>query len=151
MSRLEENKALIAAFFKTAYEDRDYDRCGEFFAEDGVYEDAPLPPGTEGRGPKQVAERIRRGVGDLPALIDEVHRVVAEGDTVITEHTETWCFETGERVPLPVVSIHVIENGKIKLHRDFWDGPTLFSNMPAQWLEKLGQGGGAAGAGKDAT
>ena len=141
MSRIEENKALVAEFFRTAYEDRDYDRCGEFFAEDGVYEDAPLPPGTEGRGPREIAERIRRGVGDLPALIDEVHRVVAEGDTVVTEHTETWCFETGERVPLPVVSIHVIEDGRIKLHRDYWDAPSLFSKMPAEWLAKLGQAG----------
>lgn len=138
MDQTERNKELVAAFFKTAYEARDYDRAGAFFAEDGVYEDAPLPPGTEGVGPKAVAERIRAGVGDLPALTDEVHRVVAEGDTVITEHTETWCFETGERVPLPVVSIHVIEDGKIKLHRDFWDGPTLFANMPAAWRAKLG-------------
>ena len=63
--------------------------------------------------------------------------MVADGSTVVTEHTEDWHFHTGEVVSLPFVSIHVIEAGKIKLWRDYWDLNTLMSGAPQWWIEHL--------------
>ena len=63
--------------------------------------------------------------------------MVAEGDTVITEHTEEWHFGTGEVVALPFVSVHVVEEGKIKLWRDYWDMATLMNGAPSWWVERV--------------
>ena len=35
------------------------------------------------------------------------------------------------------MSIHVIEDGKIKLWRDYWDFNTLMSGAPSWWIERL--------------
>ena len=66
-----------------------------------------------------------------------LHRMVAEGDTVVTEHTEDWHFHTGEVVSLPFVSIHVVKDGQIVLWRDYWDLNTLMSGAPKWWIERL--------------
>ena len=64
---------------------------------------------------------------------------MAEGSTVITEHTETWNFHTGEVVPLPFVSVMEIEDGKIKLWRDYSDHNMLISRVPQWWLDHIAQ------------
>jgi hypothetical protein len=46
-------------------------------------------------------------------------------------------WKTGEVVSLPFVSIHFIEDGKIKLWRDYWDFQRLMSGAPAWWIEHL--------------
>lgn len=40
-------------------------------------------------------------------------------------------------LPLPFVSIHVIEDGKIKLWRDYSDHNMLISKVPQWWLEQV--------------
>jgi hypothetical protein len=66
--------------------------------------------------------------------------VVADGDVVITEHTETWLWRTGETVTLPFVSVHVIEAGKIVRWTDYWDLQTLLGSAPAWWIEEIAAG-----------
>jgi len=39
--------------------------------------------------------------------------MVAEGDTVVTEHAETWHWHTGEQVTLPFVSVQELRDGSI--------------------------------------
>ena len=41
------------------------------------------------------------------------HRMVAEGDSVIFEHTEIWHFHTGEVMRNPFVTVHEVRGGKI--------------------------------------
>ncbi len=136
MSEREKNLALVESLWKTLYEERDYDAVGAFFAEDGLYQDVPTPdPGAT--GPANVAARLRIGLESIPEHEQVVHRMVVDGDTVVTEHTETWHFHTGEKVVLPFVSIHVIRDGKFTLWRDYWDLGTLMSGAPAWWIERL--------------
>ena len=67
------------------------------------------------------------------------HRLVAEGDTVVFEHTEVWHFATGESMRNPFVTIHEVAGGKIRLWRDYWDLNTLMAQAPKWWIEKLAQ------------
>jgi limonene-1,2-epoxide hydrolase len=67
----------------------------------------------------------------------EVHRMAADGNVVITEHTETWNWPTGERVSLPFCSVHEIRDGRIVVWNDYWDLATLMNAAPQWWLEHI--------------
>jgi limonene-1,2-epoxide hydrolase len=88
-------------------------------------------------GPKAVAARLRIGLEPVESYVHHQHRMLSEGDTVVTEHTEDWHFHTGEVVSLPFVSIHVVKDGRIVLWRDYWDLNTLMSGAPKWWIERL--------------
>ncbi len=135
MSTPDENRKLIEDLWQTLYR-HDFDGVGAFFAEDGLYEDVPTPD-AGAVGPANVAKRLRIGLEPIEKSVHHIHRMVAEGDTVVTEHTEDWHFGTGEVVSLPFVTIHVVEDGKVKLWRDYWDLGTLMNGAPAWWIEHL--------------
>lgn len=135
----EANKQLVRAFWRDLYA-RDWDRIAGYFDEDGHYEDVPTPD-AGATGPANVVRRLRIGLEPIERFVHREGRVVAEGDTVVTEHTEEWHFHTGEVVALPFVSIHVIRGGRIALWRDYWDLQTLLSGAPAWWIERLAQHG----------
>ena len=133
----ESNKRLIEGFWQDHYE-RQFEKVGAYFKEDGLYQDVPAPD-AGAIGPSAVAKRLRIGLEPIEKYVHEPHRMVADGDTVMTEHTEHWHFHTGEVVSLPFVSVHVIEDGKIKLWRDYWDLSTLMNGAPAWWIERISQ------------
>ena len=135
MSHADANKTLVQEFWKTLYE-RDFDALASFIAPDGHYEDVPAPDGGA-VGPENVVKRLKIGLEPIDRQEHHLHRMVAEGDTVITEHTEDWYWHTGEKVSLPFVSVHVIEDGKIKVWRDYWDLGTLMGGAPQWWIERL--------------
>ncbi len=135
MAKSDENRRLIERFWSDLYE-RDYDKVGSYFAEDGLYEDVPAPD-RGAVGPKAVAARLRIGLEPVERYVHHQHRMVAEGDAVVTEHTEDWHFHSGEVVSLPFVSIHVVKDGRIVLWRDYWDMNTLMSGAPKWWIERL--------------
>jgi len=136
MSQQAANKDLVSRFWNEVYVGRDYDAVGRYFAAGGVYVDVPVPD-SAATGPQAVAKRLRIGHEPVERFTHEVHRMVAEGDTVITEHTETWHFHTGEVVALPFVSVMEISGGMIRLWKDYSDLNTLLSKAPAWWLEHI--------------
>lgn len=130
-----DNKALVESFWRALYE-RDWERIAAFFAPEGHYEDVPAPdPGAT--GPENVVKRLKIGLEPIERYEHELVRMIAEGDTVMTEHAETWHWHSGESVRLPFVSVHVLADGKITLWRDYWDLQTLLGAAPAWWLERL--------------
>ena len=98
----DDNKRRVAAFWDTLYA-RDWDAIGAFFAEDSEYTDVPSPDDDVARGPAQIVARLRLGLERISGYEHELRLVVAEGDTVVTEHAETWHWHTGEVVTLPFV------------------------------------------------
>ena len=96
----------------------------------------PIPDGT-GIGPDGITYKLRLGHEPVEAFDHEIHRIVAEGDTVMTEHTETWKFHTGEIIPLPFVSIHVVRDTRFILWRDYSNMATVLENAPQWWLEHI--------------
>lgn len=139
MNNPAKNKELISNFWDDLYVHRDYDKCGEYFAEDGLYRDVPAPD-HGAVGPKQISGRLKMGLAVIDKQVHHMHRMVAEGDTVITEHTEDWHFKTGEVVCLPFVSVQVINaDGKIQSWSDYFDLNTLLGSAPKWWLDHIAQ------------
>jgi len=137
MNNTEENKETVRQFWSDLYEKRNYDKVGEYFSKDGLYRD--IAASDQGaRGPKAIAKRLKIGLEVIEQHVHHLHHMVAEGNIVITVHTEDWHFHTGEVVPLPFVSVQVFdENGKIKEWSDYWDMNTLLGNAPQWWLEHI--------------
>jgi limonene-1,2-epoxide hydrolase len=131
----ERNKEIVASMWECLYR-KDFDGVARHIAEDGVYEDVPAPD-SGARGPANVVKRLRLGLDPVVRFEHEIHRVVAEGENVVIEHTETWHFETGEKLTNDFVTIHVVKNDKIQLWRDYWDLNTLMSQAPPWWIERL--------------
>ena len=132
---LEENKRLVKSLWETLYT-KDWEALGAILHDEVFYEDVPAPdPGARGRA--NVIRRLRIGLDPIERFEHHFHRIVAEGQTVVLEHTEVWHFHTGEVVRNPFVTIHELADGRIKLWRDYWDLNTLMSGVPKWWLEHL--------------
>jgi limonene-1,2-epoxide hydrolase len=97
----------------------------------------PVGPAAAGRGPDSIEARLRLGLEGLSAYEHRPGVMVAEGDTVMTEHTEVWHWASGETVALPFVSVQRISDGKILRWRDYWDQQTLMAAAPQSWHDRL--------------
>jgi limonene-1,2-epoxide hydrolase len=129
-------RQVTAAFWDALYA-RDWPAIRGFFDEDSIYYDVPVGPGAAGRGPDSIEARLRLGLEGLASYTHQPGVVVAEGDVVVTEHAETWHWDSGESVTLPFVSVQRVRRDKIVLWKDYWDQQTLMAAAPASWHERL--------------
>lgn len=136
MSTAAPPKEVVAAFWAALY-DRDWARIASFFGDDSVYWDVPAGPGGAAKGADGIEKRLRLGLEGLAGYEHDHLRTVAEGDTVVTEHTETWTWPSGETVTLPFVSVQVVRGGAIVLWKDYWDYQTLMAAAPQSWHDRL--------------
>jgi len=136
MASRDELVALVETFWNTLYVERDLDAIGAMFTDDGFYTDVPIDDGGA-TGPRQIAARLRIGFGPVQSFDHVIHRIVVDGDTVVTEHAETWHFDDEVSVTLPFVSVQEIRNGKFTLWRDYSNMNTLLDNAPAWWIEHI--------------
>ena len=136
MSTRDEHVALVEKFWTTLYIDRDLDAVGAMFADDGFYEDVPVDDGGA-TGPAQIAARLRIGFAPVKSFDHVIQRIVVDGDTVITEHAETWNFDDEVSVTLPFVSVQEIRDGQLVLWRDYSNINTLLDSAPAWWIEHI--------------
>lgn len=133
----DERRALVERFWHTLYVERDLDAVGSMFALDGFYTDVPIDDGGA-LGPAQVAARLRIGFDPVASFDHHVERIVVEGDTVITEHAETWHFDDEHQVTLPFVSVQVVgDDGLLRLWRDYSNMDTLLSGAPTWWIDHV--------------
>ena len=133
------NKERVRQFWAALYT-RDWEAIASFFAPDSEYTDVPSPPDDVAVGPDQVVARLRLGLGEISGYEHDLRLMVAEGDTVVTEHAETWHWHTGEVVTLPFVSVQQLRGGSIVRWWDYWDLSTLMNAAPAWWIEHIAQG-----------
>jgi limonene-1,2-epoxide hydrolase len=136
---VETNKERVQVFWDTLYR-RDWDTIATFFAEDSEYTDVPSPDDDVARGPELIVARLRLGLERISGYEHDLRLMVAEGDVVVTEHSETWHWHTGEQVTLPFVSVHELHGGIIVRWWDYWDLGTLMNAAPAWWIEHVAQG-----------
>jgi limonene-1,2-epoxide hydrolase len=135
MSTRDQNLALVRRFWDTLYA-HEFAKIGAFFTDDAEYDDVPIPA-AKVVGPAAIMRKLEIGLGRVPEHVHHVHRMVADDATVVTEHTEDWCFAPDHVVPLPFVSVQVLRDGKIALWRDYSNIDTLISAAPAWWLEHV--------------
>jgi limonene-1,2-epoxide hydrolase len=130
------NRDIVASFWSDLYT-RDWEKVRAYFGPDSEYTDVPTPPEDVAQGAEQIVARLRVGLEPLSSIGHDVFTVVAEGDTVVTEHVEHWEWPTGERAALPFVSMQELRDGVIVRWWDYWDLSTLMGVAPAWWIEHI--------------
>jgi ketosteroid isomerase-like protein len=142
----EKNKKVVAAYW-AALARRDWDAMKALLTADAHYTDKGSP-GPGGTGPDGVLARLRIGIEPLQGyehLPGDL--MIAEGDTVMTEHTERWIFHTGEVIDHPFVSVTQLRDGKICRWHDYSNLSNITENAPKWWIEhimKAARGGAAS-------
>ena len=127
---------VVAAFWDALYA-RDWARIRTFFGPRSIYYDVPTGPATAAKGPDDIEARLRLGLETLSGYDHVSSRTVANGEIVMTEHAETWRWESGESVTLPFMSVQRVVGGVIVLWKDYWDYQTLMDAAPADWQDRL--------------
>lgn len=89
-----------------------------YFCEDGTYHNVPLPPVV---GRANIEEAIRAFTASWTATRWEILNLLTAGDVVVAERVDrTRCV--GDRsVELPIVGVFELDQGKIKVWRDYFD------------------------------
>jgi limonene-1,2-epoxide hydrolase len=99
------------------YAARDADAMAELFAEDGVYENVPTRQPARGR--EAVRAYLRKVCNRLAVEADVLH-MASDGEWVLSERLDTH-VEGNRRMPLPVMNVSRVVDGKLVLFRDYYD------------------------------
>lgn len=118
-----------------ALSDRDWDRIKTFLADNCIYADMPVGPTAAARGPEDIVKRLKIGLEPLAGYVNHDGVLVANGEDVMYEHSETWNWPTGETALLRFVTVHKVTDGKITLWKDYWDMGALVNFAPASWMQ----------------
>lgn len=120
----ESNLATITEFI-AAWSRLDPDELASFFTDDGCYHNIPVGPVT---GRDNVRSMIAAFTADWIATQWDLLNIVGAGDVVIAERLDR--TEAGDkRVDLPCTGVFEMENGKIKVWRDYFDLSTFTTAM----------------------
>lgn len=121
------DNAQIVREFIAAWSDLDPAALAAFFTEDGCYHNMPLDPV---RGRAAIETFIGGFIADWAATDWDVLHVATSGDVVFAERIDRTRTTQGN-VDLPVVGVFVMENGRIKEWRDYFDLGTYMKAMGA--------------------
>jgi limonene-1,2-epoxide hydrolase len=128
---------VTSRFWSALYE-RDWTRIRGFFNDKSIYYDVPTGPASAARGPDGIEARLRLGLDGLAGYDHGPARIATgDGGLVITEHAETWRWDSGESVTLPFVSVQQVAGEVITVWKDYWDYATLINAAPAAWMDRL--------------
>lgn len=116
----------IVHAFMDAMAVKDYDHGLKYIAATCEYDNVPMGKVTGPEGVRAVLEPFF-----APTIENQfiIKRELAQGNTVILERLDRHLLSTGW-VELPVTGIFEVENGQIKLYRDYFDLATIMSKWP---------------------
>ena len=114
-----DNEKIIREFI-AAWSRLDAEELSGFFADDGVYHNMPSGPVA---GRDNVQKMIAGFIGSWTETQWDILNLVSAGDVVIAERLDR--TKAGDKaVDLPCTGVFELENGKIKVWRDYFDvGP----------------------------
>ena len=104
--------------FCEAFGRRNPEEILEFFSEDAVYHNIPMPPVQGKAGIKSVLDMFLRPAESAEFIVLKI----AEGDdgAVLTERLDKFSFG-GKNVELSVAGVFELSEGKITAWRDYFD------------------------------
>jgi limonene-1,2-epoxide hydrolase len=107
--------------FCDAFSRRDADEILEFFTEEAVYHNMPMPPVQGKPGIKTVLDMFLKP----SESVEFVMLKIAEGEdgSVLTERLDKFVLG-GKNVELPVMGVFELADGKIAAWRDYFDMAT---------------------------
>lgn len=119
-----ENERVVRAFV-AAWSRLDPTELASYFTEDGTYHNMPMGPVT---GRANVEQLIRGFTAAWTGTEWELRHVVARGDLVFAERVDR--TRAGEKaVDLPCLGVFELENGRIKVWRDYFDLATYAAGL----------------------
>lgn len=119
-----DNVAIITEFVE-AWSRLDADELSGYFTEDGCYHNMPMGPVA---GRENVRDMIAAFTSDWTATQWDLLNIVGSGDVVIAERLDR--TQAGEKaVELPCTGVFEMEDGKIKMWRDYFDLATYTRAM----------------------
>jgi len=104
--------------FCDAFSRRDPDEILDFFTDDAVYHNMPMPPVQGKVGIKTVLDMFLKPSESVEFIILKI----AEGDdgAVLTERLDKFALG-GKNIELPVMGVFELTDGKITAWRDYFD------------------------------
>jgi limonene-1,2-epoxide hydrolase len=112
----------VVTEFAEKWASPDPDELAGYFTEDAVYHNIPMDP-VQGR------EAIKEFIAGFTAAFDgidfQIHRQVTDGNVVMNERTDTMRRKDGGEIPLPVMGVFEVVDGKIAKWRDYFDMATV--------------------------
>ena len=111
-----ENLALVQSFIDT-WPSLDPDRLVDFFTPDGIYHNMPMAP-VAGHG--ELRAFIAAFLANWSETSWEVVSSATSGNMVFVERVDR-IVAHGKPVALPCCGVFEIEDGKIKVWRDYFD------------------------------
>ena len=103
--------------FCAAFAVKDVDTIGRLLADDVVYHNVGMAPAVG----KDASMASIQGFLDMSeSLVFDIHRLAADGDTVLTERTDTFTIN-GVKAPIAVMGAFDLRDGLIVAWRDYFD------------------------------
>ena len=115
------NNEQIIREFIAAWSRLDAKELVTYFTEDGTYYNMPIQPVS---GHENLHGFIHNFLKSWEKTDWEILSILAEGDLVIAERVDSTVVG-GRNVDLPCVGVFEMENGKIKVWRDYFDMATF--------------------------
>lgn len=116
----------IVAEFCAKWANPDPDELAGYFTEEAVYHNIPMDPVV---GRAAIREFIAGFTADFDGIDFLVHRQVsvggADSGVVMNERTDVMRRRDGDELPLPVMGVFEIVDGKIAAWRDYFDLATV--------------------------
>jgi limonene-1,2-epoxide hydrolase len=113
---MSDNERIIRDFIAT-WPSLDVDKIVDFFTEDGIYYNMPIAPVA---GREQLRGFIATFLKDWTKTNWDILNIAAAGDVVIAERVDH-IYVGDKQIDLPCCGVFELENGKIKVWRDYFD------------------------------
>lgn len=120
------NVAIISKFI-AAWSRLDADELVSFFADDGIYHNMPIAP-VQGRD--ALRQFIRAFLAGWTETEWDILTIAASGNIVFAERLDR-TIANGKAVNLPCCGVFELEDGKIKVWRDYFDMATYRAALEA--------------------
>jgi limonene-1,2-epoxide hydrolase len=121
---MNKNETTIREFIH-AWSTLDAEELAGYFTEDGIYHNMPIQPVV---GRDNIKTFIAGFSASWTTTAWEITNIIAQGDLVFVERVDK--TTAGEKsVDLPCVGVFELENGKIRVWRDYFDIGTYMNGI----------------------
>jgi limonene-1,2-epoxide hydrolase len=117
--------------FCGAFAAKDLDTIARLLDDGVVYHNVGMEPAVG----KDASLATIQGFLDMAESLQfEIHRLAAEGDTVLTERTDTFTIN-GAAAPVPVMGAFDLRDGQIVAWRDYFDMGLITKMMSGETVD----------------
>lgn len=124
-SRPMDHNAAVIRQFCQAWERLNPAELAGYFTKDGIYHNMPTPPV---RGREAIETFIAGFIKPWTSTTWEILHIAAAGDVVIVERVDRTLAGT-RRIDLPCCGVFEMQDGKIKVWRDYFDLQTYMKGL----------------------